>query len=335
MTEPNTTIFQNAREEFDQRVHSIRPNLHRYCTRMTGSVVDAEDVVQEALAKAYYLLPTSNVSNLEGWLFRIVHNKAIDHLRKVERGHMDSLEDFPLQEESAPPLEDKELATFALSVFLQLTPMQRSCVILKDVIGNSLAEISEMLDVSVGAIKASLHRGRDALRKLAKTVEPDIPLNLKEPEASLLSKYVDHFNARDFDAIRAMLADDVRLDLVERTKLQGAVEVGTYFHNYDKKQDWLLSLGFVEGAPAILISNPEENSTAIGYFIFIEWQEGKIASIRDYRYSRYVMIDADIVESPPSLLSNLQETSDLKRSCGTTAMGTNSISKSGSTNPGI
>jgi len=286
-----------ARDDFNELVRDIRPKLHRYCARMTGSVVDAEDVVQEALAKAYYALPTTDVSNLEGWLLRIAHNKAIDHLRKSKREPLDTLDEVPPRAELAPPLEARELATFAMSVYLQLTPMQRSCVILKDVIGYSLAEISETLDVSVGAIKAALHRGRENLRLLANSLEPDVPLRLVEPEASLLARYVDRFNARDFDAVRAMLADDVRLDLVQRIQARGAA-VGKYFTNYDKVDDWHLAVGFVDGTPAVVVSDPAHLS-APGYFVLLRWQDGKLAAIRDFRYARYVMADAAVVPARP------------------------------------
>lgn len=293
MAQSSPAILAEARDEFNQLTEGIRPNLHRYCARMTGSVVDAEDVVQDALAKAYYLLPTTEVSNLQGWLFRIVHNKAIDHLRKTKSNPTEPLEEYPLQAELAPPLENEELATLAFSIYLQLTPMQRSCVILKDVIGYSLAEISELLDVSVGAIKAALHRGRENLRKLANSVDAGVPLRLKEPEASLLSKYVERFNARDFDAVRTMLGDDVRLDLVQRTKARGTLEVGQYFHNYGKQEDWHLSLGFVEGRPAVLVADPREPAS-VAYFVLVQWEGGKISFIRDYRYARHVMVDAAI-----------------------------------------
>lgn len=293
MTQLSPPVLAAAREEFDRLVKQFRPNLHRYCARMTGSVVDAEDVVQDTLAKAYYLLPTTEVSNFEGWLLRIAHNKAIDYLRKTGSNPTEALDEYPLQADLAPPLENKELATLALSIYLQLTPLQRSCVIFKDVIGNSLAEISELLDVSVGAVKAALHRGRENLRKLSESVDSGVPLRLEEPEASLLSRYVECFNARDFDAVRAMLADDVRLDVVERVKAQGAVEVAQYFHNYSKQEDWYLSLGFVEGKPAVLISDPQETSSVL-YFVFVQWDRGKVSSIQDYRYARCVMADAEI-----------------------------------------
>ena len=211
------------KREFDQLITSMRSKLHRYSARMMGSIVDAEDVVQDALTKAYCLWPTTEVSNLEGWLLRIVHNQAIDYFRKAKRNPIDALdnEGYSPQVELAAPLEDAELARFALSIYLKLSPMQRGCVILKEVIGYSLEEISEMFDVSVGATKAALHRGRENLRMLANSVNCDVPLQLDEPAASLLSKYVERFSARDFDAVRAMLTDDVRLDLVERVKTSG------------------------------------------------------------------------------------------------------------------
>ncbi len=293
MTRPTPPHLAEAREEFNELIESFRPNLHRYCARMTGSVVDAEDVVQDVLAKAFYLLPTTEVSNLQGWLLKIAHNKSIDYLRKKKNDLADPIDEYPLQAEIDPPLENKELATLALSIFLQLTPMQRSCVILMDVIGYSLAEISEMLDASVGAVKAALHRGRANLRMLSKTVDRETPPILQEPEASLLSAYVERFNAGDFEAVRAMLADDVRLDLVERAKAEGAGNVGRYFRNYSKLEHVHLALGFVESRPAILISDGDESSEII-YFVFLCWDHGKISLIRDYRYARHVMADAEI-----------------------------------------
>src|SRR6476469_1222472 len=157
--------------DFEALVHDIRPELHRYCARMIGSVVDAEDVVQDTLVKAYAALPTTTVVNMRGWLFRIAHNKAIDYLRRAKQQHMEYLDEQALQVEPDPQLEEHELVAVALSVFLQLAPKQRSCVILKDVMGCSLADISELLDATIPEIKAALHRGRVQLRTLARQVD--------------------------------------------------------------------------------------------------------------------------------------------------------------------
>jgi RNA polymerase sigma factor (sigma-70 family) len=119
-----------------------------------GSVVDGEDVVQDTLAKAYYMLPTvGTIGNLRGWLFRIAHNKAIDFLRRYDHRFAEPLDDHPELVAEDAPLDAAERAEFALSHYMRLTALQRSCIILKDVMGYSLMEISEVLDVSVPAIK--------------------------------------------------------------------------------------------------------------------------------------------------------------------------------------
>jgi RNA polymerase sigma-70 factor, ECF subfamily len=109
-----------------------------------------------------------------------------------------------------------------------------------------------VMEVSIPAVKAALHRGRTRLRELAR--EPEdlaIPV-LTEPDRSRLAAYVDRFNARDFDAIRDMLADEVRLELVNKSRLNGRSEVGRYFHNYDRAADWHFVpalVGSASGAP--------------------------------------------------------------------------------------
>jgi RNA polymerase sigma-70 factor, ECF subfamily len=297
MTTPSLSpTLARARAEFEDLVKDIRPELHRYCARMIGSVVDAEDVVQDALAKAYYALPTTSVANMRGWLFRIAHNKAIDELRRTSHLPTEQLDEHPLLAEPDAPLEEQELVTFALSVFLQLAPKQRSCVILKDVMGYSLAEISELLDATVPEIKAALHRGRARLRELSKSVEADAPALLPEHERRLLARYVERFNARDFDAVRTMLADEVRLDLINRTKRRGLAEVGEYFHRYDQVDDWRVALGIVEHRPAILVYDPREGASQPVYFILITWDGTQVSHIRDYRYASYVIRDATVVK---------------------------------------
>jgi len=282
--------------EFEAFVQVIRPELHRYCARMIGSVVDAEDVVQEALTKAYASLPQTTVANMRGWLFRIAHNKAIDHLRRASQQRLEHLDEQALQAEPDPPLEERELVELALAVFLRLAPKERSCVILKDVMGYSLADISELLDTTVPAIKAALHRGRTRLRELSKSVTAGGSAPRDQQERELLARYIDRFNARDFDAVRAMLANDVRLELINRTTRRGRAEVGEYFHRYDQVDNWRLALGTVEQRPAILCYDSREPSSQPAYFVLLRWQGEQISLIRDYRYAPYVMRDAELTE---------------------------------------
>src|SRR5256886_14334980 len=70
---------------FLETVSYLRPSLHRYCARMTGSVSDGEDVVQDALFQAYRRLDTfDDTRPIAPWLFRIAHNRCIDFPRPNE-----------------------------------------------------------------------------------------------------------------------------------------------------------------------------------------------------------------------------------------------------------
>jgi RNA polymerase sigma-70 factor (ECF subfamily) len=163
------------------------------------------------------------------------------------------------------------------------------------VIGCSLAEISELLDATVGEIKAALHRGPTRLRELSKSVAAAAPAPLDEQERELLARYVERFNARDYDVVRTMLADEVRLDLISGAKLRGVAEVGVYFEKYEQVDDWRLALGIVEGRLAILVDDPRDGSPHLAFFMLIAWDAGQVSGIRDYRYARYVLRDAAIV----------------------------------------
>jgi RNA polymerase sigma-70 factor (ECF subfamily) len=146
----------------------------------------------------------------------------------------------------------------------------------------------------VPEIKAALHRGRTRLRALSQTVEAGAP-PLDNRERELLARYVDRFNARDFDALRTMLTDDVQLDIIGQVKKTGAAEIsGRYFYNYSQRMDWRLGVGRIEGRLAALVYDPAEPSPRPAYFILLTWNESQVSSIRDYRFARYVMRDVQI-----------------------------------------
>jgi len=213
----------------------LRPKLHRYCTRMVGSALDGEDIVQDALVRALEAASTEQpIANPDGWLFRIAHNLALDHLRRrARRGDTHNEDDM---DSLAHPVDDqsrRDAAAATLSTFMRLPASQRSVVILFDVLEYSAEEVAEILETTVPAMKSILQRGRNRLRMLARNPaeqQARVPLQkseqqarvpLQKSEQQLLRRYVDLFNARDFDTLRTMLAADVRLDLVNRAKLQG------------------------------------------------------------------------------------------------------------------
>ena len=274
---------------------AMRPKLHRYCARMTGSVIDGEDVLQDALIKAVESFASAGpLRHPEGWLFRIAHNTALDFLRRRNRQQaVRSGEEVDMIADPVDIVATHEIASASLRTFMRLPVAQRSSVILMDVLGCSLQEVGEVMDFSLPAVKAALHRGRTRLRELAD--EPDdLPRpELSKAERDRLGAYVAHFNARDFDAIRALISDDVRLDLVNKTRINGKAEVSRYFGNYSGLSDWHLVPGLVEGRPAILVFDPNNAGSAPKYFMLLQWSAGKVLTIRDFRHADYVIDGAE------------------------------------------
>ena len=291
--EPLASQLSESREQFLALVADLRPELHRYCARMTGSIADGEDIVQETLARAYYALPEfETMPPLRPWLFRIAHNRALDHLRRYENRMVQSLDAAPDTPADGILDPDDELARehalhAAISRFMELAPAQRSCVILKDVLGHSLEEIAALLEITVPAVKAALHRGRVRLRdELANVAEVTA-----RPPSPAIARYAALFNARDWDGVRAMLADDVRLDVVSRSQRAGLREVGVYFTNYAKLHDWQLLPAWLEGKEVLAVFR-DPGDACPGYFIELTLDGEKIAAIRDFRHVPYVAREA-------------------------------------------
>jgi RNA polymerase sigma-70 factor, ECF subfamily len=292
----NSASEDTAEARFDALLVAMRAKLHRYCARMVGSVIDGEDVLQDALIKAVEARPLAGpIQNPEGWLFKIAHNTALDFLRR--RSRLDALrsgEEVEMIADQLDAIASRQIASASLRTFMRLPVAQRASVILMDVLGCSLQEACEIMDYSLPAVKAALHRGRIQLRELAQEADDASPPRLSQADQARLSAYVASFNARDFDAIRAMIADDVRLELVSKTRMQGKAEVSRYFGNYSKVSDWHLVAGSVEGRPAILVFDPNEPNGAPKYFMLLGWTADKVATIRDFRHAPYVVEGAEI-----------------------------------------
>ncbi|HEU5398016.1 MAG TPA: sigma-70 family RNA polymerase sigma factor [Gammaproteobacteria bacterium] len=274
----------------------LRPRLHRYAARMTGSAVDGDDVVQEVLVKALESPPEiDSFSLLERWLIRVTHNAAIDFLRQRKRqASVLAAEELEMIMDPDASVDAGDVALVSLRTFMRLPALQRSTVIFKDVLGYSLDEVAEFTGSTVPAVKSALQRGRARLQELGR--EPDdAPLpTLDERERRLLAGYAERFNARDFDAVRAMLADEVKLNLVNRLQQDGKMPVSNYFSNYGLAKSWAFGFGLVDRRPALLAFDPDDVAGRPLYFILLGWARDQVVSIRDYRYARYAMEGAEI-----------------------------------------
>jgi len=290
---PPPPELAQARARFLELVADIRPELHRYCARLMGSVIDGEDIVQDTLAKAYYALSIAQeLPPLRPLLFRIAHNTAIDALRRYEHRRVESVAEIP-EHQLATKQASPEIVSAALSSFLELPVAQRSAVILKDVLGCSLDEIAETMGATVQAVKAALFRGRSTLRARATASSSESETTAVRPglasERALLHQYAALFNARDWDGLRELIADECRLDLVSRAERRGK-GVGEYFSRYAELRDVRVVPGALDGRPVLGIFEPQ-NSRHPTSFVLLEWRDGLLVLIRDFRYVPYIATD--------------------------------------------
>ena len=264
-----------------QVIDGLRPELHRYCARLTGSVVDGEDLVQETLARAIGAeLPPAD--RLRPWLFRVAHNAALDFLKSHGRKYTEPREDID-ELAGGADLPDPLVVRAALARFLSLPLAQRSAVVLKDVLGHSLDETAETMGTTVPAVKAALVRGR------ARLLEGDVEHPAATPtDRSHLDRYASLFNRRDWDGVRALVGEDCHLDLVGKAQKRGK-EVGMYFGQYAKLD---VRLEVVRLEDGLALAAYREGAATPAYFILLGWEDGQLRTIRDFRYVPYIAREA-------------------------------------------
>jgi len=283
---------------FLETVTSLRPNLHRYCARMTGSVLDGEDVVQEALFEAYRKLDQFDDRRpLSPWLFRIAHNRCIDFLRR--RSVRNEAELAASKPDFVRPVESygQEVGRAVEHLVLSLPPKERACVLLKDVFDYTLEEIAELVGSTVGGVKAALNRGRLKLAGApASRISAGRNSSGKDPEMSrLLHLYVERFNQRDWDGLRELIADDARVHVADR--FEGRVEEAPYFTNYARwPVAWRLAAGTVDGAAVVIMLQQIESGWTAHSCVRLELAEGRIQRIVDFVHCPWVLGAATSVD---------------------------------------
>lgn len=293
-----TEDIRTAKKRFHDECAALRPALYRFCARMTGSPCDGEDVLQETLAHAFYRLPELNdAMSLRPWLFRIAHNRCIDFLRAKKR--FDELDENAGDDGGASmddELDRKRRAARALSrIVTELPPKERACVLLKDVVDCSLEETAEITGSNVGAVKIALHRGRAKLDELeGKPVAARRPM---APEArAVVERYLAAFNRRDWSAVRAMLADDAHLEVVERA--QGPMRESMYFVNHESLgQPWKVELAWVDGVEEVVHYRQVDGRWKPHSIVRMTLRDGKVAVVRDFLHVEAMLDDYEVAGS--------------------------------------
>ena len=283
-------------------VERCRKRVWALCYRMTGSRTEADDLSQEAIARAIEReVDLADRRNLEGWLFRVATTVCLDHLRRNRRARavtelVDPL-DMPEMRAGGPPADDPEAAAilrddvrFAVVVALQrLSGRQRAALLLHDVCDRSLAEVATTLGSNANAVKALLHRGRAALA--AARVPGDVD---RVADAGVVERLARAIESRSVEALTALLADDVwgvvdggGVVRVATKPSFGARAVARRWANANRRLALAIAchVRTLNGEPAAVITLP-----AFGHAPFatvhVETRQGLVAALRIVRDPR-------------------------------------------------
>ena len=221
------------RADFDELTRPHRRELLAHCYRMSGSVHDAEDLVQETMLRAWRAADRYDAerASMRTWLYRIATNVCLTALESRPRRPLPAglvgrsedpaaplspsreiawLEPFPdsLAGDPAAVVMDRETLRLAFVAALQLlSTRQRAVLILRDVLQWSAAETAQTLGLTVTAVNSGLRRARARLQ-----AEPGVENN--EPvDRAALERYIDAFQRADMGALVAMLSGDVVLEM--------------------------------------------------------------------------------------------------------------------------
>ena len=272
-------LFDLRYRAFLETVSHLRVRLHRYCARMTGSALDGEDIMQEALFEAYRKIGLlDDTQALRPWLFRIAHNKCIDFIRtrrtrlKAEAGYASDEIVLPVEPAGAGAGRAIE------RLVVHLPPKERACVLLKDVFDHSLEEIAGLVGSTSGGVKSALNRGR---AKLAALPAQPVAAPAHDPELErLLGRYVELFNARDWDGVRALTSADAQLRVSDC--YNGLLSDSPYFVEYEHGEPWRMRPDTIEGEAVLVVDRLHGEVWRPADFVRVHADGGVIDRIADY-----------------------------------------------------
>jgi RNA polymerase sigma-70 factor (ECF subfamily) len=156
---------------FHEEIFPIRHKLYRFALRITGSVHEAEDVVQEVLEKVWKSSPEQSgaVQNWEAWCMTLTRNRALDKTRSLALRRAQPLDGLHNQQTDlaspAQMAEYHDLSHQVKTMMQDLPEKQRLVMHLRDIEELSYEEIAGTLSISLEQVKVNLHRARKSIRQ--------------------------------------------------------------------------------------------------------------------------------------------------------------------------
>ena len=212
-----THARRGDRKAFGRLTEPYRRELIAYCYRLTGTLTEAEDMVQECFLRAFKALETfEGRASLRAWLYKIAHNLCLNHVQRrppvwepLEEAHSHRQERSLGTEDAELGRENVRLGFVAL--VQSLPPRQRAALVLRDVLEWSAEETARILETTVPAVKNALGRARQTLARHPSGGDPaDVAdLAAADPEArEIVAQWVDAFEKGNTIRMVALLTGE-------------------------------------------------------------------------------------------------------------------------------
>lgn len=271
-----------AWSRFLQTVDPLRPDLYRYCRHLADNVWEAEDLVQDTLEQAFARLGSvhHDIRDPRAYLLRVASNLWVDQLRRQasQTRALAALGDEATPPD--PPADNLEVRAAAERLMSELAPQEQAAVLLKEVFEMTLAEIADVLETSVGAVKSALHRGRGRLAAL-----PTAPPQGSVVSRQVLERFVDRFNARDREGMLALMLDSAAIRM-------GGVDYEIGRDGIDREPGWLYynllspaarwEVADYDGEPLVL--HLPTGDAGVGSIMRCRTVDDHVAAIRVYAF---------------------------------------------------
>jgi RNA polymerase sigma factor (sigma-70 family) len=290
-------------------VERCRKRLWAHCYRMTGRRAEADDLSQEAIARAIERADALDDGDaVEGWLFRIATTVCLDHFRREQRTRLvtELVDPITFDDVLGPPADPEATAILRDDVRLavvaalqHLAPKQRAVLLLHDVCGLSLAEAGSTIGTNGNAAKATLHRARATLDRARGRSDVDVPVDLE-----VVERLARALESRAVDELAALLADDVwgvvdggGVVRVATRPTFGARALVRRFGNLSRRVSMPVECRVVRlnAEPAVLVTVPSAGHTVFAS-VHVETRDGRIVAMRVIRDPAKLVLLQEVIQ---------------------------------------